>query len=404
MAGNFIANSMRRFGLAPKNKVTPTTAVGGARSGMGQYQAPLSHMEVGSPYAYATLQYPMDIQSRTDMGHYMMFYVNVPANTKYARTGKLGEMQKKTNVDTSVETAKDDLGKTTDAQTAILDGQEYHQGTTGDVGSYDETGRSWKPGVTNKVIYRKPHKALLEPPRKRTSDAIVLYMPKEIQSAYAASYKESEVGGTIGEGASRIKDLAAKYSRAEGLEKGNINAAIRGFADMAKDTAINLGLKMAGAALGGDLVGAKDKISNQAQNPFIETMFSGMPFRKFAWSWKFTPKNPKEVEEVYNIIKTFKFHMLPEFPSDNRFGRYFVVPAEFDIFYMFRGEENQWINKIARCVLASMSINYAPTAYQTFRPIENVDNLSGAPPTEIDMNLNFTETSLITKEDIKEGF
>ena len=119
---------------------------------------------------------------------------------------------------------------------------------------------------------------------------------------------------------------------------------------------------------------------------------------------KFTPKNPKEVEEVYNIIKTFKFHMLPEFPSDNRFGRYFVVPAEFDIFYMFRGEENQWINKIARCVLTSMSINYAPTAYQTFRPIENVDNLSGAPPTEIDMNLNFTETSLITKEDIKEGF
>ena len=403
MAGNFIANSMRRFGLAPKNKVTPTSAIGGARSNVGN--APLSHMEIGSAYSYATLQYPMDIQSRTDMGHYMMFYVNVPANTKYARTGKLGEPQKKKSVGPPGGGNKeDDLGKTTKAQKAILSGGEYSEGTTGDVGSYDETGRSWKPGVTNKVIKRVPHKALLEPPRKRTSDAIVLYMPKEIQSAYAAAYKESDMGGTIGEGASRIKDLAAKYSRAEGLEKGNINAAIRGFADMAKDTAINLGLKMAGAALGGDLVGAKDKISNQAQNPFIETMFSGMPFRKFAWSWKFTPKNPKEVEEVYNIIKTFKFHMLPEFPSDNRFGRYFVVPAEFDIFYMFRGEENQWINKIARCVLTSMSINYAPTAYQTFRPIENVDNLSGAPPTEIDMNLNFTETSLITKEDIKEGF
>ena len=70
MAGNFIANSMRRFGLAPKNKVTPTSAVGGARSNVGN--APLSHMEIGSPYSYATLQYPLDIQSRTDMGHYMM--------------------------------------------------------------------------------------------------------------------------------------------------------------------------------------------------------------------------------------------------------------------------------------------------------------------------------------------
>ena len=114
MAGNFIANSMRRFGLAPKNKVTPTSAVGGARSNVGN--DPLSHMEVGSPYAYATLQYPMDIQSRTDMGHYMMFYINVPSSTKYSRTGKLGSAQKKTSVDTSAgEKAEDDLGKTTDA-------------------------------------------------------------------------------------------------------------------------------------------------------------------------------------------------------------------------------------------------------------------------------------------------
>ena len=407
MAGNFIANSMRRFGLAPKNKVTPTSAVGGARSNVGN--APLSHMEVGSPYSYATLQYPMDIQSRTDMGHYMMFYVNVPSSTKYSTTGKLGSKQKKTTMQGGNAYEKsgaevDDRGKTTDAQRAILDGGEYHQGTTGDVGSYDETGRSWKPGVTNKVIHRKKHKTLLEPPRKRTSDAIVLYMPKEITSAYAATYKDSEVGGTIGEGAGRIKQLMNDYSRAEGMEKGKVNEAIHGFMDMAKDTVVNLGLKMAGAALGGDLVGVKDKISNQAQNPFIETMFSGMPMRKFAWNWKFTPKNPKEVEEVYNIIKTFKFHMLPEFPSDNRFGRYFVVPAEFDIFYMFRGEENQWINKITRCVLASMTVNYAPTAYQTFRPIENIDKLSGAPPVEIDMALSFQETSLITKEDVKEGF
>ena len=297
MAGNFIANSMRRFGLAPKNKVTPTSVVGGARSSVGN--APLSHMEVGSPYAYATLQYPMDIQSRTDMGHYMMFYINVPSSTKYSRTGKLGSAQKKTSVDTSGgETAEDDLGKTSDPQRAVLDGGEFHQGTTGDVGSYDETGRSWKPGVTNKVIHRKPHKALLEPPRKRTSDAIVLYMPKEIQSAYTATYKDSEVGGTIGEGAGRIKQLMNDYSRAEGMEKGKVNEAIHGFMDMAKDTVVNLGLKMAGAALGGDLEGAKNKISNQAQNPFIETMFSGMPFRKFAWNWKFTPKNPKKSPSV----------------------------------------------------------------------------------------------------------
>ena len=80
---NFIAESMRRMGLAPKNKreasvVTPSKAASGTVPNV-----PLSHMEVGSKWSYSTLQYPEDIQSRTDLGHYMMFYVNVPNNTFY---------------------------------------------------------------------------------------------------------------------------------------------------------------------------------------------------------------------------------------------------------------------------------------------------------------------------------
>ena len=72
---NFIAQSMRRMGLGPKNKVTPSTP-NGVSSVSGT--APLAHMTVGSKWSYSTLQYPEDIQGRSDMGHYMMFYVNVP--------------------------------------------------------------------------------------------------------------------------------------------------------------------------------------------------------------------------------------------------------------------------------------------------------------------------------------
>ena len=48
-----------------------------------------------------------------------------------------------------------------------------------------------------------------------------------------------------------------------------------------------------------------------------------------------------------------------------------------------------------------MDVNYAPSGYQTFRPIEGIQ---GAPPTEIDMKLDFQETKLITKEDALRGF
>ena len=90
---NFIAQSMRRFGLAPKNKseasnITPSKAASGQVP-----NAPMANMEVGSKWSYSTLQYPEDIQSRTDLGHYMMFYVNVPNNTEYGRSGGVGAGQ-----------------------------------------------------------------------------------------------------------------------------------------------------------------------------------------------------------------------------------------------------------------------------------------------------------------------
>ena len=77
---NFIAQSMRRFGLAPKNTVTPVSPNGGNATTIAN--APLAHMEITGNYAYSTLSYPLDLQSRSDLGHYMMFYVNVPNKTE----------------------------------------------------------------------------------------------------------------------------------------------------------------------------------------------------------------------------------------------------------------------------------------------------------------------------------
>ena len=95
---------------------------------------------------------------------------------------------------------------------------------------------------------------------------------------------------------------------------------------------------------------------------------------------------------------------MPEFPGGNVSGRFYTVPATWDIFYMYRGDENQWINKIATCVIGNVSINYSPTAWQTFRPLEQEGWPQGAPPTEIDLQLEFMESKIITKEDVLEGF
>ena len=115
---NFIAQSMRKAGLAPKNTVTPTSPNGGNASTMSN--EPLSHMNVEGKYAYSSLSYPLDLQSRTDLGHYMMFYVNVPNNTEYSTTSS---MESNKDVQAKKEAAKMMGGTTsgpTAAQRAIL--------------------------------------------------------------------------------------------------------------------------------------------------------------------------------------------------------------------------------------------------------------------------------------------
>jgi hypothetical protein len=383
---NFIAQSMRRMGLATDNKVTPVSPNTGDQKAANS-KAPLSHMTIGSKWSYSTLEYPMDIQSRSDMGHYMMFYINIATDSGYGRTSSMT---------TDKTEASRNRARKDPAQAAVMAGGGFSEEQQGS--SPDATGSSWKPGFKPKVIERKSHQGTASEASgikrtHRTNDAIVLYMPAQISTNYTADYKETELGANFGEAAGRV-------SKADMSTLGGVGELVKGLSGMAAHQVERAGGALLGTALGGDINAARDKLSNRAQNNFLEACFTGLQFRKFSFQWKFTPKSPEEAKQVMKIIKTFKFHMLPEMKGGEH-GRWFGTPAEFDLFYMFRGDENEWINKIQTCVLRNMDVNYAPNGYQTFRPIEGIQ---GAPPTEIDMKLDFQETKLITKEDALKGF
>ena len=394
---NFIAQSMRRFGLAPKNKreasnITPSKAASGQVP-----NAPMAHMEVGSKWSYSTLQYPADIQSRTDLGHYMMFYINVPNNTEYGRSGGAGST--KGSLRGGGPPGQNSLSL---QQQQIIGEADISNESKN--GNYDVNGKSWEPGRSEKVIDRKSNQgtasdAFGKPRTKRTTDSIVMYMPTTLTTNYAAGWKENELGGGIMEAGQRVQDFMNRADAVGGTQAAK--QAIPGVAGQLKRTMEVALSKIASEIVGGDALGAYDKISNRAMNNFLAATFTGVSFRKFSYSWKFSPKNIEEVRTAENIIRTFKFHMLPELPDDQNFGRYYVVPSEFDIFYMFRGDENTWMNKIQTCVLQNMDVNYAPNGYSTFRPVEG---RNGAPPTEIDMKLDFMETKVITKAEVLEGF
>ena len=285
----------------------------------------------------------------------------------------------------------------------------------GAVGNYDVKGNTWKPGETNKKMDPRAHQGTSADSRNKTrtkwnNKSIILYMPPQLTVNYNAAWKEQELGGNVRDivklGQQAVDNFTgpggkvSMDSMADGLTAKAGGQLVKGGLNVLANT-LDRTWKSAMAGAGMDIGGAIDKTENQAINNFLETMFTGISHRKFSYTWKFAPKNAEEMKTVQEIIHTFKYHMLPDRPKDGQWGRYWVVPDEFDIFYMFRGEENQWLNKINTCVLINMDINYTPQQYQTFRPMVGK---KGAPPTEIDMKLDFMETKLVTKTEVMDGF
>ena len=375
--------------------------------------APLSHMEIGSKWSYSTLEYPADIQQRSDLGHYMMFYVNVMDTHRTAYSSYNSMLKKTLSNDTSgaygheldrgnlADPAKDAMRK------EIEFSSEHKANEFGDTSGDALVGGTWKPGSKPKVVARKHYQGRLTNQikgakirTKRTMDSIVLYMPSTIQTNTNAVYKSPEMGNlamTMGGAASSV------WSRAQEIGIwGAIKEGLPGFSDMAIEDVQRAIAKVGSAIIGGDIAGGVDKLSNRAQNRFLESLFDAVGFRKFSYTFKFTPKNVQESFIAHDIIKLFRFHMSPELPDDD-LGRYFIPPAEFDLFYMFRGKQNSWLNKISSCVLTNMDVNYANGRYQTFRPADQ-SHIDGAPPIEIDMKMDFMETRIITKKEIQEGF
>ena len=404
---NFIAQSMRRAGLAPANKGSVSDQSPTRNDATGT--EPNAHMEIGNKWSYSTLQYPSDIQQRSDLGHYMMFYINVADSSRSAYSTYSGMDPKKTEEvggrPWENSTTREVEQKLDGAALALRDGASWSATAKSD--TWTKKPGVWTPGQSEKVVERahrqdRLSKALLKKPRfKRTSDSIVLYMPPTITTNTNAVYKGSEQGGFAMETASRVSKT---MSRAQQIGAwGAVLEAIPGFVDQGINDSQRGIAKAVSAIVGGDAAGGFDKLSNRAENRFMESLFDSVGFRKFSYTFKFTPKNVQEVFEIRKIIKTFRFHMSPELPETGDFGRYFVVPAEFDLFYMFRGDENTWLNKISSCVLANMDVSYANGNYQTFRPVWGKGN-EGAPPVEIEMKLDFQETSIITKKEILEGY
>ena len=213
--------------------------------------------------------------------------------------------------------------------------------------------------------------------------AIELYVTQPPIAEYSANWENESLGalgGKVANAAISSADLSL-----EGVLRGATGVGelgVRGIIGAAASIPSGLGIT-------GDLAAGIEATSKKVANPYREQLFKRMGFRKFAFSYKFAPRNSTELQTVMNIIQQFKYHMHPENDINNLFLEY---PSEFDIEYRYKGSRNKYLSRISTCALTDMKVTYG--GQDAFNSFIDTD---GA-PSEFQMDLVFAELETLTND------
>ena len=355
------------------------------------------------PLGFSTHAYPLDVVNNPEIGHYMLFYINVQNNTTFPYTdvrgvdvgGKVITTIEQVDLDQGFQVGN--VGEEVAAGGVAVEGSEKNnlkhtkaiQSINSDVQKLRKEKTKMKTGALAKMETFTT---------KRIMDSIAIYLPPNVQDNYTTSYNAAATG-LIGFA------TAAGITASEAFRKGDMRTVARtilssaggGLEEMLRRAGLSITEMLTDAEGGVELA---NKVFGRAANPYLEVLFQGPELRTFTYNFTFAPKSKEEQDEVHKIIKLFRFHQAPEHRSDH--SMFLGLPSEFDIHYMYQGSaegeesgENQFYNKIATCVLQNVNVDYTPGKVASHQ--------SGA-PVLIKMSLTFLETEMITKSHIQAGY
>lgn len=337
-------------------------------------------------YKTKTYQYPSDLLSNTGIygDNYVVFYINVPSNTRLLKEGKVTATEQDTtslrgvvagagysaaNVGVATAAAVGGIGAAFGVQPVGGGAVAYGAIAGGTAGVAANAGVGTDKGLLNTPLRQQ----------RRILESITLYVPNSLNVRYGMNYDVQDMLGM-----SALANVGEDVGKFLGRQGTAMNAVGGAGSALAAGVLNNTG------QVGGFMSAA----SGLAGNPKKEQVFQNVDFRTFNFNYVFAPRNASESEQVKQIIKTFKLHMHPEFKDDN--GYLFLYPSEFDIYYYQGNEENMNLPRYTSCVLREMNVNYTPNnQFNTF---------GDGSSTQIEVNLVFSELAILTKDQIEDGF
>ena len=366
--------------------------------------ASLNQKSQNSPNLF---QFPLDIAGDPGIGnhgHYIIFFINEQQNAKLSFTGSV-----KDGKDSVVkEKERREIPSFIKSNFGGKEGYKRKENVEGEDQLISKGSTDGKPLTqgfnlldrTRKELRQKPQKeggqnvSLKRPATKSLDTAIAMYMPASTQVTYAADYTESEISAAV----------SAAYNAYQGVRGGQgvIDTLIAQVPKLKEQFAQNFIRKAADAVDALGVSGARTAIeiaTGEIVTDRMELAFKGVGRRAFQYTFKMIPRNSREAEEIRKIVFAFKANMLPEF-TKGRNRNTMSIPNTFNIQYMYKGKENDFIHRVSECFLDNVQVQYGGDRYKTFEPHSN----DGAPPVETTMTLSFKEIEIMSRERIFEGY
>ena len=204
---------------------------------------------------------------------------------------------------------------------------------------------------------------------KSGQGTIFLPMPSNIQDGNSVSFSSGNLDGIT----AQLYDGVAGIINTKGNKiDGILESAINSAKDLGNQFLTNPALKdviltdlaaqAANTPLGGSLT--RDAVFARTRgeilNQNVELLFNGVTLRSFKFSFKLTPRGPKEAQQVGLIINAFKKNMAAKSRGIDGTGdgTFLGTPNVFELFYKRGNTRHPFLHSFKQCVLTEMSVNY----------------------------------------------
>ena len=286
---------------------------------------------------------------------------------------------------------------------AITDSTDYLQIT---ISEYKPAGtdliRTNLINQSNEKVGDTKSRVLNKQSLKEAGGVILLPMPSNIQDGNSVSYADDSLDSLTAKlfgGAEGVMNTAYTGNPTEMIAKvgekiaqaANNIVGPNGGKEL-KDIAIKTLAAQATSVFGGNvsLNQALARENGTILNPNMELLFNGVTLRTFRFSFKMTPRDDKESQQIGLIIRSLKRNMAAKSGGEGK-NTFLNAPNIFELRYRSGNIDHKFLHKFKPCALTDMVVNYTgENVYATYYD---------GTPVSMTMDLTFKELVPIYESD-----